>query len=104
MSDLPTPAPDFREILDLIASARQRAYQAVNTALIDLYWQVGEHLSRKIATAEWGEGVIVQLARHIAETHPGLRGFTRPNLFRMRRFYETYSDDAIVSPLVRQLP
>jgi len=50
MNDLPAPAPDFREILGLIASARQRAYQAVNTALIDLYWQVGEHLSRKIAS------------------------------------------------------
>jgi len=104
MNDLPAPVPDFREILDLIASARQRAYQAVNTALIDLYWQVGEHLSRKIASAEWGEGVIVELARHIAVTQPGLRGFTRPNLFRMRQFYETYRDDEKVSPLVRQLP
>jgi predicted nuclease of restriction endonuclease-like (RecB) superfamily len=104
MNDLPTPSPDFREILDLIASARQRAYQAVNTALIDLYWQVGEHLSRKIASAEWGEGVIVELARHIAVTQPGLRGFTRPNLFRMRQFYETYGGDEKVSPLVRQLP
>lgn len=46
----------------------------------------------------------MNLARHIAETHPGLRGFTRPNLFRMRQFYEAYRDDAIVSPLVRQLP
>jgi predicted nuclease of restriction endonuclease-like (RecB) superfamily len=104
MNDLPTPSPDFREILDLIAAARQRAYQAVNTALIDLYWQVGEHLSRKIASAEWGEGVIVELARHIAVTQPGLRGFTRPNLFRMRQFYETYGGDEKVSPLVRQLP
>lgn len=104
MNDLPTPSPDFREILDLIASARQRAYQAVNTVLIDLYWQVGEHLSRKIVSTEWGEGVIVELARHIALTQPGLRGFTRPNLFRMRQFYEAYRDDAKVAPLVRQLP
>jgi predicted nuclease of restriction endonuclease-like (RecB) superfamily len=35
---------------------------------------------------------------------PGLRGFTRPNLFRMRQFYEAYQGDAIVSPLVRLLP
>ena len=104
MSEIPTPSPDFREILDLIASARQRAYQAVNTALIDLYWHVGEHLSRKLATAEWGEGVVPQLARHIAITYPGLRGFTRSNLLRMRQFYEIYRDDEIVAPLVRQLP
>jgi predicted nuclease of restriction endonuclease-like (RecB) superfamily len=104
MNDLPTPAPDFREILDLIASARQRAYQAVNTALIDLYWQVGEHLSQKLATSEWGEGVVPQLARHIAFTYPGLRGFTRRNLFRMRQFYEIYRDQQFVSPLVTPLP
>jgi predicted nuclease of restriction endonuclease-like (RecB) superfamily len=104
LNNLPAPVPDFREILDLIASARLRAYQAVNTALIDLYWQVGEHLSRKIASAEWGEGVVPQLSRHIATTYPGLRGFTRSNLLRMRQFYETYRDSPIVAPLVRQLP
>ncbi|MDR1708703.1 MAG: PDDEXK nuclease domain-containing protein, partial [Candidatus Accumulibacter sp.] len=45
-----------------------------------------------------------QLARYLAETHPGLRGFTRPNLFRMKQFYEAYHDDVLVSPLVRLIP
>ncbi|MDD2670727.1 DUF1016 N-terminal domain-containing protein, partial [Zoogloea sp.] len=83
-----TPNPDFAEITRLIDSARQRAYQAVNTTLIELYWQVGAYLSGKIAAAEWGEGVVEQLAQHIATTQPGLKGFTRRNLFRMRQFYE----------------
>lgn len=48
--------------------------------------------------------MVAQLAEHLARTQPGLRGFTRPNLFRMRQFYETYQADVIVSPLVRQLP
>lgn len=54
--------------------------------------------------AEWGEGVVSQLAAYLAQTQPGLRGFTRPNLFRMRQFYEAYRNDEKVSPLVRQLP
>ena len=95
---------DFTEISQLIATARQRAVQAVNTALIELYWQVGQTISRKIATAEWGDGVVAQLAEHLARTQPGLRGFTRPNLFRMRQFYKAYQGDEIVSPLARQLP
>jgi predicted nuclease of restriction endonuclease-like (RecB) superfamily len=94
----------FAEVVGLIAAARQRAYQAVNTALIDLYWQVGEYISRKIEKAEWGDGVVPQLAQHIARTQPGQRGFTRGNLFRMKQFYETYRDDPIVAPLARQLP
>ena len=100
------PQSDFNEITQLIHAARQRAVQAVqavNTALIELYWQVGQFISRKIAQAEWGDGVVAQLAEHLAQTQPGLRGFTRPNLFRMRQFYEAYQGDEKVSPLVRQL-
>jgi predicted nuclease of restriction endonuclease-like (RecB) superfamily len=95
----------FDAIVRLIDAARQRAYQAVNTALIDLYWQIGEHISRKIASAEWGDGVVDRLAAYIARTQPGLRGFTRPNLFRMRQFHEAYAgaDDKLAS-MLRQIP
>lgn len=95
---------EFSEIIGLIHDARQKAYKAVNTLLVDLYWQVGQYISIKIKNAEWGDAIIPQLASHIAQTLPGLRGFTRVNLFRMRQFYETYSHDEIISPLVRQLP
>ncbi len=98
------PAVSFSEVIKLIEVARQKSFQAVNTALIDLYWQIGETISRKIETAEWGDGVVNQLADYIARTQPNLRGFTRRNLFRMRQFYETYRDDEKISPLVRQLP
>ena len=100
----PQAPSDFTEITQLIVSARQRAVQAVNTALIDLYWQVGQIISHKIAAAEWGDAVVPQLAAHLAQTQPGLRGFTRSNLFRMRQFYEAYRDDETVAPLARQLP
>jgi hypothetical protein len=57
-----------------------------------------------LKTAEWGDWVVDQLAANIiARSQPGLRGFTRPNLFRMRQFYETYHGDKKVSLLVRQL-
>ncbi len=100
----PQAPSDFTEITQLIVSARQRAVQAVNTALIDLYWQVGQVISHKIAVAEWGDGVVPQLAAHLAQTQPGLRGFTARNLFRMRQLYEAYKDDEKVSALLRQLP
>ncbi len=99
-----TAQPDFSEVVHLIAAARQHAYQAVNTTLIELYWQVGAYISNKIKAAEWGDGVVDALAQHLAITQPNLKGFTRPNLFRMRQFYETYQADQIVSALLRQLP
>ncbi len=105
--NLPTGGRDdeaFGEIVRLIEASREKALQAVNTALIDLYWQVGETISRKIEAAEWGDGVVDELAAYIARTQPGLRGFTRANLFRMRQFYQTYCGEEKVAPLVRQLP
>jgi hypothetical protein len=94
----------FREIIGFIAAARGRAFQAVNTELIGLYWRVGQYISRKLQSAAWGEGVVDQLARDIAHHQLHIKGFTRRNLFRMRQFYETYRRNAKVSPLVTQLP
>lgn len=98
------PAGRFDEVLALIEAARGRAYQAANTELIGLYWQLGEYLSRKIESAEWGDGVIDELASAITRQYPGMRGYTRSNLFRMRQFYETYRTEEIVAALLRQLP
>jgi hypothetical protein len=94
----------FTEVIALIEAARNRAYQAINTELVSLYWQLGEHISQKIDKAEWGDGVVDDLAAELARRYPGVRGHTRPNLFPMRQFYEAYRRNEKVSPLVRQLP
>ena len=94
----------FGEVLQLIQSAKQRAYQAVNSELVTLYWQVGEYISGKLESAEWGDGVVDDLARYLARTQPGLTGFTRRNLFRMRQFYDAYRGTEIVSAVLTQLP
>lgn len=58
-------------------AAAFRAYQAVNTELVGLYWQLGEYISEKIASAAWGDSVVEELAETIAREYPGMRGFTR---------------------------
>ena len=95
---------DFAEVVELIRSTRGRALAAVNTALVDLYWRVGEHISRKLDSAAWGDGVVDELSKHIQKHFPSIGGFTRANLFRMRQFHETYRGNAIVAALLRQLP
>jgi predicted nuclease of restriction endonuclease-like (RecB) superfamily len=102
MSRSPSVDGTFAEIAKLVVSAKAHAFQAVNTALIDLYWQVGGIISRKIEAAEWGEGVVDQLAVYLARSQPGLRGFTRRNLFRMRQFYEAWQNHDLV-PAARAL-
>src|ERR1035437_2803639 len=81
----------FNEVLSLIQAAKQRAYRAVNSELVTLYWQVGEYISGKLKSAEWGDGVVDELASFLGRTQPGLRGFTRASLFRMRQFFDAYT-------------
>ena len=104
MSNEVIPSRDFDEVAQMIAVAKQRTYSAVNSMLVELYWQVGAYIHNKLESAAWGEGVVEQLAKYLKTTQPSLRGFTRANLFRMRQFYATYRDDKKVAPLVRQLP
>lgn len=95
----------FAEVVGMIQSTRQNVIRVANTALIDLYWRVGEYLSLKIASAEWGDGVVRQLADYISRNFPDIKGFSDKNLWRMKQFYETYAEDAEkLSPLVRQIP
>jgi predicted nuclease of restriction endonuclease-like (RecB) superfamily len=94
----------FAEVIALIEAARARGYQAVNTVLVEHYWELGAYISRKIASAEWGDGVVEDLAADLARRYPGVRGYTRRNLFRMRQFFEAYRAQKKVSPLVTQLP
>ena len=94
----------FSEVIKLIRDARARGFQAVNSVLVGYYWELGSFISRKLATTEWGDGVVDELAIELARRYPGVRGYTRRNLFRMRQMFEAYRAHKRVSPLVTQLP
>lgn len=94
----------FAEIISLIRQTRDQVFRLANTALIDLYWKVGAYISAKISKAERGDGVVKQLANHIAKTNPDLKGFSDKNLWRMKQFYETYRGEGEkLSALLRQI-
>jgi predicted nuclease of restriction endonuclease-like (RecB) superfamily len=97
--------PSFAEIATMIRSARERAYQTVNTLLVDLYWQIGEYISRKVEAKEWGQSVVQQLADYLKRQQVDQRGFSASNLWRMKQFYETYRGvEPILAAVLRELP
>lgn len=95
---------DFGEVVNLIGLARQQAQRSVNAHLLDLYWAVGEYVSKKIAANAWGKGTVNALAEYIRLRQPGQRGFSAQNIWRMRQFYEAYCATPILSTLLRELP
>jgi predicted nuclease of restriction endonuclease-like (RecB) superfamily len=93
----------FNEIIKLIEESRSNAIRAVNRELINLYWLIGENVSNKIDSSEWGASVVTDLANHIKSIEPNLKGFSDKNIWRMKQFYETYRGDTKLSPAVREI-
>lgn len=48
----------FTDIIQLIKQSRNNAIKAVNTELINLYWNIGEYISKRVETIEWGQSVV----------------------------------------------
>ena len=90
-------------LIHIIEESRQNALKKVNEELIKMYWKVGEFLSKETEHASYGDAYIDEISREIQETFPGIKGFNRRGLYRMRKFYETYKDNEIVTPLVTQI-
>lgn len=93
----------FNEFVTLINEARKQVYRVANASLIELYWHIGEMLSGRIATSNWGEGVIKQLSHYIARNTSASKGFSDKNLWRMKQFYETYRSEEKLSTLLREI-
>lgn len=94
---------NFDEITVLIETSRNSAIMAINRELINLYWSVGEYISIKVEREGWGKNTVKSLADYIKIGFPDLRGFSAPNIWRMKQFYETYRNNEKLSTLLREI-
>ena len=78
------------ELKDRIGTAQIRAAVAVNRELVTLYWQIGRGIVERQKAHRWGNAVLDRLGEDLQRAFPGLAGFSRTNLYRMRAFYLAY--------------
>ena len=90
-------------LIQIISQSRQNALKKVNEELINMYWKIGEHLSTESEKASFGDAYIDTVAEEIQNAFPGIKGFNRRGLYRMKKFYETYKDDEFVTTLLTQI-
>ena len=90
-------------LIQIISQSRQNALKKVNEELIQMYWKVGEYLSTESTKALFGDAYIDTVAEEIQNAFPGIKGFNRRGLYRMKKFYETYVDDEFVTTLLSQI-
>ncbi len=94
---------DFDAIYNMITSAQAACYQQVNRNLISLYWNIGQYISQKTKSDNWGQNTVKALSEYIMAKHPAARGFSARNIWRMKQFYETYAEETKLSALLTVL-
>ena len=100
---------DYRQwILSIkkrIQTAQLKAAVAVNRELLELYWYLGEQMLEKQKTAKWGDGLLEQMSRDLLSDFPQIKGFSRRNLFYIRKWVSFWSQpNAIVQQAAAQSP
>jgi predicted nuclease of restriction endonuclease-like (RecB) superfamily len=92
------------EVREMILATRQTVAQGVNSALVVLYWRIGQRIRTDILKekrAGYGEKIVHALGAQLSAEFG--RGFTKRNLFNMVRFAEVFVDLEIVHALSAQL-
>jgi predicted nuclease of restriction endonuclease-like (RecB) superfamily len=87
-----------------IQGAQIKAAMTVNRQLLELYWELGREICKKQKKAKWGDGLIEQLAKDLSGAFPGMKGFSRVNLFFIKKWYLFYHSAGIVPQVVVQIP
>ncbi len=89
-SDISIYNSDFiQEIKRIVTQARQRAYTAINSAMVEAYWQMGKRIVEQEQQgkdrADYGSQLLKSLSKELT-TEFG-KGFSVPSLYSYRSFY-----------------
>ena len=95
----------INEIKKILKNARQKAYTAVNSAMVEAYWKIGRRIVEEEQSgrerAEYGKEIIKNLSKELTEEFG--KGFSRRTLWEMRKLYVYFSDYERVRTLFAQL-
>lgn len=82
----------YANVRSILASSRQRAYTAINFAMVESYWLIGQQIVENelqgAARAEYGKGVLRELAERLTAEFG--KGFDERELRKMRQFYQMF--------------
>jgi len=93
----------LKEIKYKIKRVQIRASLAASRELILFYWDLGESISRKLQENIWGNKVIDQLSKDLTSEFTGVQGFSRRNLYYVKKFYEFFSGFSDTDVIVPQV-
>jgi predicted nuclease of restriction endonuclease-like (RecB) superfamily len=99
--------PSYRELIDRlqrrIRESQARAARALNTELVMLYWSIGRDILAQQQAAGWGDDIVGRIAEDLRIATGSARGFSRRNLFYMRRFAALWPEAEEVPSVMAQI-
>lgn len=81
----------FQLLYEMIRKSRTRALQSVNYEQLNMFWQTGAFIDARLNDGSWGEKVVDQFVQWLREQEPGISGFDRRNIYRMREFFQSWN-------------
>lgn len=90
--------PIFEKIKGVINNSRDRVYSAVNTEMLNLYWNIGKiimEIQNGNERASYGDSVLEKLQKKL--TNEFETGFSVDNLEKMRKFYNIFQNAETLS-------
>jgi predicted nuclease of restriction endonuclease-like (RecB) superfamily len=79
-----------KELKQKVRLSQLKAAVAVNTALLEFYWELGTEIVERQKTSIWGSGFLKQLSADLMAEFPDMKGFSEPNLRFIRRWVLFY--------------
>lgn len=84
----------FDEIRGILAQARQKSYAAINFAMVEAYWQIGQRIVKEEQKGKWraeyGANLIKELSKQLSAEFG--KGFAVANIKNFRQFYLAFPD------------
>ena len=85
------PEESYKIIRKSVLTAQTKVYTAVNSAMVQAYWEIGQEIHKvcgKNDRAEYGKKILEYLSEHLTKEFG--KGFTVTNLKYMRQFYRAF--------------
>lgn len=93
----------IEELKSEIQKSQIKAAISLNQTLFDLYWRIGKSISEKINNGNWGTSVVENASKDLRKHFPNQQGFSRSNLFSIRKWYEFYAKSGLEVEKIQQL-
>ena len=91
--------PFYSKIAEILNSARAKVVQAVNTTMVETYFEIGKLIVEEEQNgkerAEYGKQILKELSNKLRNEFG--KGFSEDNLSNMRKFYLTYQPQISVT-------